>query len=114
MLAREAEGVAVNLSPIQSTKEAMAVLKAQRQHLIELARLQAIRIVLARGTVHTREVRQAMLLAGELPSYQQSECWLGAVFHSFELFEWTGDWHYYKDEPGRNIHSKHIKIWRLR
>ena len=93
----------------RSTGDAMKLLERRRATLIKTARRRAAIIAKQHGTVHSRQVREAM--RDELDR-DDAEHWLGAVFRTSE-FEWTGDWHTYSD-AARNIHERMVKIWRLK
>jgi hypothetical protein len=95
----------------RSTAEAMSVLEEHRSNLIRYGRYVATEICRARGSVHSREVRQALEDMGMLASGGR-EFWLGSVFNASD-FEWSGSYFTYSNEA-RNIHERTIKVWRLR
>jgi hypothetical protein len=90
----------------------MTVLERERADLIAKARAIAETLARAQGTVHSRQVREAMRQQGLLLDESASEFWLGAVFRG-EGWVWTGQWHTHSD-AARNIHERTVKVWKLR
>jgi len=99
----------------RSTEEGMALLRRHRAELIAAGQQIARFLAEINGTVHSRAVRDEMERRGLLNG-DGSECWLGAVFNGKNSgLEWTGHWYRYTvKNNNRNIHEKHIKIWRLK
>lgn len=95
----------------RSTDEAMTVLNQYRAYLIQYGRYVATLICKEHGTVHSRQVRQALASQGLITDPQLGEHWLGAVFNN-SRFRWTRQFHVYSD-PTRNIHERTIKLWCL-
>lgn len=103
---------------IKSTEEAMDALSSCRSYYIAYGRYVAVQLCRykeSRGedpTVHSREVLNEMEKRGILDGYNGAHFWLGSVFNGGP-FEKTGTIHKYS-EPGRNIHDREVKVWRLK
>lgn len=94
----------------RSTDEAMLVLYRFRMYLVQRGIYEAVRIARQTGTVHSRQVREAVSKVCRTAG--MADYWLGAVFNN-HIFEWTGRYHTYADRA-RNIHERTVKVWRLR
>jgi len=95
----------------RSTGEAMDVLTAKHHREIQLARHVAAVIALARGTVHSRQVRWVLYQLG-LITGNEHEFWIGAVFRDPKVFHWTENY-YSHSSASRNIHERTVKVWEL-
>lgn len=95
----------------RSTGEAMDVLTAKHHYLIMMARYVAVVIALARGTVHSRQVRWVLYQLGIIVG-DEHEFWLGTVFRDPKVFKWTRDW-YSHSSTSRNIHERTVKVWEI-
>jgi hypothetical protein len=114
----QAAGGIMTLTPTTTTAEAMALLKAQRKALIDMAREEAKVLAQANGgIVHTRMIHEAMLAKGLLDNPDIKDYWLGAVFNGNPDFEDTGKTILPPKPKGRstNIHAwRPVKLWRLK
>ena len=99
------------MTATQSTGEAMDVLAAKHHYSIMMARYVAVVIALARGTVHSRQVRWVLYQLGIIAG-DEHEFWLGTVFRDLKVFKWTGDW-YSHSSASRNIHERTVKVWAI-
>ncbi len=97
----------------RSTAQAMDVLERAKGPIILAARRVAQQLARAHGTVHSRQVRQALIEQGLLTQdLVKKDFWMGAVFRGSE-WEWTGKYHTYSDAD-RNIHERTVKVWKLK
>lgn len=97
-------------------EEAKSLLEEYRAYLIERGRYEAVRLAVANGTVNARQVRKVMKAAGLLHP-DLDERWMGVVFSSKKLFDWTGEYIEVDEASPRSRGGggggRPIRVWRL-
>lgn len=102
---------------VQSADQAHNLHESWRAWLLALARHHAVMHALIHGSVHTRNVREALCDEGILPvagvgAGAAVERWLGSVFKKGP-WAWTGQMHAVASSA-TNIHGgQSVRIWRL-
>lgn len=101
--------------PRQGTKDAMGELEDKHKDLVTWACRAAVEIARRKLTVHSREVRDALVKEGLIPEDGPPEFWLGAAMHRLakeKIIEKTGHNYKYTD-AARGIHERTITVWQL-
>lgn len=102
--------------PRGETKEALGKLEARHAGIVRDACKVAVRLAKEKLTVHSREIRDALVAEGKLDPESGPEHWLGAAIHKLAkegILERSGHTYKYSD-AGRGIHERTITIWQLK
>lgn len=102
--------------PRAGTKEALGKVEARHAGVVREACVVAVEIAKRKLTVHSREVREAMVSRGLLDPEAGPEHWLGAAIHRLAkegILEKSGHTYKYTDAE-RGIHERTVSIWQLK
>lgn len=102
-------------NPHEGTNIAMAKLESEHPQKINWGCYFAVKIAKKNLTVHSRQVREAMLGQGVIEQNGGPEHWLGAVFKRLAkegILSKTGHKYKYSDAE-RGIHEREVTIWGL-
>jgi hypothetical protein len=104
------------VDPRADTKEALGKVEARHAGAVRDACVVAVEIAKRKLTVHSREVREAMVTKGMLDPESGPEHWLGAAIHRLAkegILEKSGHTYKYTDAE-RGIHERTVTVWQLK
>ena len=102
--------------PRAGTREALGKVEARHTGAVHDACVAAVEIAKRKLTVHSREVREAMLANGTLDPAGGPEHWLGAALNRLSregVLERSGHSYKYTDAE-RGIHERTVTVWQLK
>lgn len=102
--------------PREGTREALKKVEARHGEQVRWACYAAVEIAKRKLTVHSREVRDALVQKGLLDETAGPEHWLGAAMHRLNkegILEKSGHTYKYTD-ASRGIHERTVTVWQLR
>lgn len=104
------------VDPRAGTREALVKVEARHAGAVRDACVVAVEIAKRKLTVHSREVREAMVAKGLLDTEAGPEHWLGAAIHRLAkegILEKSGHTYKYAD-AARGIHERTVTVWQLK
>lgn len=102
--------------PRGETKEALGKIEVRHARIVRHACRVAVRLAKQKLTVHSREIRDALVAEGILDPEAGPEHWLGAAVNKLAkegILEKSGHTYKYTD-ASRGIHERTVTIWQLK
>jgi hypothetical protein len=102
--------------PREGTREALRKVEERYKPQVQWACYAAVEIAKRKLTVHSREVRDALVKKGLIEDDAGPEHWLGAAMSRLNkegILEKSGHTYKYSD-ASRGIHERTVTIWQLR